>query len=523
MDYQYLSVIPPLLSITLALLTKRVIPSLLAGAFSGAIILTEGNLPAAFIYTLQTAWSSISDGWNFSILVFIALLGILVHLVNMAGGSAEYGTWAEKRIKTRQGAHFATFILGILIFIDDYFNALTVGTVMRPVTDKFKICRAKLAYLIDSTAAPVCIIAPVSSWVVTIMATMGEKFKAEGLALDPFISFLKLIPLNLYALLTLGMVAALSSLDLEFGPMAEHERIALTTGNLHGPRGENVLQEEQAPANPRGTLWDLVIPIGGLVVFAVIAMAYTGGYFSGNLTFLEAIQGTDAAVALKIAGFCAIALSLALFLPRRVLTFSQLPQAVKEGLKSMLPPITVLIFAWTIGSIIGSLNTGAFLANSLGQTLPSFLYPALVFALAGVIAFATGTSWGTFAIMVPIAIDFSLMFNAEMILLMIAAVLAGAVFGDHCSPISDTTILSSTGARCGHIEHVQTQLPYAFFTAAVSFAGYILAGALLIFTDLGSSFSGLIALGFSFLFMLLGLKIAHLITTTKTSRLSADR
>lgn len=521
MDYQVLSLLPPLLSITLALVTKKVIPSLLAGALSGALILAGGNPITAAVHTASTMWSSVSDGWNLSILIFLVFLGILVHLVTMAGGSAQYGAWAEKRIKSRQGAQFATLALGILIFIDDYFNALTVGTVMRPVTDKFRISRAKLSYIIDSTAAPVCIIAPISSWVVTVMSTMGEKFRAEGIALDPFISFLKLIPLNLYALLTLAMVAILSYIDLEFGPMVHHEHLAISTGNVHGPKGKSVVKEEDTVINPKGTIWDLVVPIGGLVLFTIIAMAYTGGYFGGQISFLGAIQETDAAEALKLGGFWAIALSLLLFLPRRVLNLKQLPEAAVKGFKSMLPAIIILIFAWTIGSIIGELNTGSFLANSLGKTLPPFLYPALVFALAGLIAFATGTSWGTFAIMVPISIDFALIFDPEITLLMIAAVLAGAVFGDHCSPISDTTILSSTGAQCDHIEHVSTQLPYAMFVAGISFIGYIVAGLFITVVGLSSTVSGLIALGLSAILMVIGLKVAHVLTLRSEKKIAA--
>lgn len=521
MDYQILSLLPPILSITLALVTKKVIPSLLAGALSGALILTNGNPLTAIWHTISTMWSSVSDSWNLSILIFLVFLGILVRLVTLAGGSAQYGAWAEKRISSRRGAQFATFILGILIFIDDYFNSLTVGTVMRPVTDKFKISRAKLAYIIDSTAAPVCIIAPISSWVVTVMSTMGDKFRAEGIALDPFMSFLKLIPLNLYALLTLAMVAILSYIDLEFGPMAEHEQLAITTGNVHGPKGESVVASEEIISNPKGSIWDLVIPIGGLVVFTVLAMAYTGGYFGSEISFFGAIQETDAAEALKLGGFWAIALSLLLFLPRRVLNFKQLGEATVSGFKSMLPAITILIFAWTIGSIIGELNTGTFLANSLGKTLPPFLYPALVFALAGIIAFSTGTSWGTFAIMVPISIDFALIFDPEITLIMIAAVLAGAVFGDHCSPISDTTILSSTGAQCDHIDHVRTQMPYAVFIAAISFIGYVIAGILITVVGLSGALSGVIALGASALLMVAGLKVAHSLTLRSEAKVTA--
>lgn len=521
MDLQFLSLLPPVLSITLALVTKKVLPSLLAGALSGALILMRGNPLTAIGHTISTMWSSISDGWNLSILIFLVLLGILVHLVTMAGGSAEYGAWAERRIKSRAGAQFATMILGILIFIDDYFNALTVGTVMRPVTDKFRVSRAKLSYIIDATSAPVCIIAPISSWVVTVMSTMGEKFKAEGLAIDPFMSFIKLIPMNLYALLTLAMVAVLCYIDLEFGPMAKHENLAIQTGNVHGTQGKQMSSETQIIKNPRGSIWDLVLPIGGLVIFTIIAMAYTGGYFGSEISFIQAIQETDAAEALKLGGIGAIILSLVLFLPRKVLSFKQLPEAAMKGFKSMLPAILILIFAWTIGSIIGELNTGTYLANSLGKTLPPFLYPALVFALAGLIAFATGTSWGTFAIMIPIAVDFALVFNPEITLVMIAAVLAGAVFGDHCSPISDTTILSSTGAQCDHIEHVNTQLPYAFFVAAISFVGYIVAGILITVVGVSGMVSSLISLGVSAVLMVLGLKVAHILASRSKASIAA--
>lgn len=517
MNYQILSLLPPILSITLALVTKKVIPSLLAGALSGALILAGGNPITAVGHTLYTIWSSVTDGWNLSILIFLVLLGVLVHLVTLAGGSAKYGAWAEQKISSRAGAQLATLALTMLIFIDDYFSALTGGTVMRPITDKFKVSRAKLAYIIDSTAAPVCILAPISSWVVTVMSTMGEKFKAEGVAMDPFMSFLKLIPLNLYAILTLAMVAILAISDLEFGPMAEHERLAMTTGNVHGPQGDTGHYTEEVVDNPKGTIWDLVIPIGGLVIFTIIAMVYTGGYFAGGMTVLEAIQETDAATALMLGGFFAVALSLVLFIPRRVLNGKQLGEAAIQGVKSMLPAITILIFAWTIGSIIGELNTGLYLATTLGTTLPPFLYPALVFALAGIIAFATGTSWGTFAIMVPIAIDFALIFDPEIILVMIAAVLAGAVFGDHCSPISDTTILSSTGAGCDHIVHVQTQLPYAVFVAGISFIGYIIAGLLITKVGLSTGVTGVISLGISATLMLIGLKIAHIFTTKPDS------
>lgn len=496
-----------MLAIALALITKKVVPSLLAGILSGALILSSWNPITAVGYTVSTMWEMVSDSWNLSILVFLVLLGVLVSLVTLAGGSARYGEWAERRIKSRSGAQFATFILGILIFIDDYFNSLTVGTVMRPVTDKFKVSRAKLAYIIDSTAAPVCILAPVSSWVATVMSTMGGKFRADGLDIDPFTAFIQLIPMNLYALLALLLVGLVCLRNLDFGPMAQHEAKTLA-GNDPGKADELSTSQETA-VNPKGTIWDLVIPISGLVLFTVIAMVYTGGYFDGGMTVIDAIKDTDAAKALLLGGIGGVLLSLVMFLPRGVVSISQLPKVGIEGFRSMLPAITILIFAWTIGGVVGELGTGQYLAHTLGTTLPPFMYPALVFALAGLIAFSTGTSWGTFAIMIPIAVDFALLFSAEYILLMIAAVLAGAVFGDHCSPISDTTILSSTGAGCNHIDHVTTQLPYTLLVAAISFVGYIVTGLFVSNLGLGAMAAGITSLLISVAAMLIIVRTLH--------------
>ena len=506
MEFGLVSVIPPALAIILALVTKKVIPSLLAGILSGALILSQWNPITAITYTVSTLWENLKDSWNLAILAFLVLLGNLVSLVNLAGVSARYGEWAQKRIKSRAGAQFATFILGVLIFIDDYFNCLTVGTVMRPVTDKFKVSRAKLAYIIDSTAAPICILAPVSSWVATVMSTMGGKFRAEGIDIDPFTAFIKLIPMNLYALLALFLVMLVSLRNLDFGPMAVHEAGA-QAGNDPGRLDEPAASASESNPNPNGTIWDLVVPISGLVLFTVMAMIYTGGYFNGGMTVIDAIKETDAATSLFLGGTAAVLLSLIVFLPRRVVTFAQLPQASKEGFLSMLPAISILIMAWTIGGVISELGTGQYLAHTLGTTLPPFMY-LLDFRFSRDYRIRQ-ESWGTFAIMIPIAVDFALLFGTEYILLMIAAVLAGAIFGDHCSPISDTTILSSTGAACNHIDHVTTQLPYTLLAAGISFVGYLAAGLLISVGGFNSIGSGVTALVLSLIAMLAAVYVLH--------------
>lgn len=480
MEYQWLSIIPPVVAIGLALLTKRVLPSLAIGILSGAFILSSYQPVATVTKTFGILSEKVTDSWNLSILGFLVILGILVHLVTIAGGSAAYGKWAATKIKTRAGAQLATFFLGIMIFIDDYFNSLTVGTVMRPVTDKFKISRAKLAYILDSTAAPICIIAPVSSWVATIMSTMGDKFKTSGVTMEPFSAFMMTIPLNFYAILTLIMVGYVCLSKVDFGPMAVHEERALTTGEL----GAVDIQEKVSDGiSSKGTVLDLVLPIAGLVVFVLVAMTYTGGYFDGGISVLDSIKNTDAAKSLLYGGLASLALSLLLFLPRGVVSFGQLPKAAYGGFMAMLPANLILIFAWTIGGVISEMGTGVFLANQLGDKLPFWAYPAIAFILSGLMAFATGTSWGTFAIMIPIAIDLALVVDPQLLILLMASVLAGAVYGDHCSPISDTTILSSTGAACRHIDHVETQLPYATLVASICFGGYILSAVLTKVTD----------------------------------------
>lgn len=476
MEFGWWTIVPPLVAITLALVTKKVIVSLGIGILSGALIASHFSIVGMFTIAATTFWEKITDMWNVSILIFLVSLGVLTYLVTIAGGAKAYGDWATKRIKTRPGAQLASLLLGILIFIDDYFNCLTVGTVMIPVTDRHRVSRAKLAYIIDATAAPVCVVAPVSSWVVTIMSTMGDKFRASGIEMEPFIAFVRTLPLNLYAWLTLAMVAVVALFELDFGPMQRFEREARTTGNVNAAQPAGAARRQPA-ISPKGTVWDLLVPVIGLIVFAILMMAYTGGYWSGEeMSFLDAIKNTDSATALMYAGFLGLALTFVVVLPRGVVPVSRIPEAIWGGFLSMLPAIIILIFAWTIGGVIGQLGTGEFLAHQVGVHLNPGWYPVIMFLLACLIAFSTGTSWGTFAIMVPIAIDFAVLLAPEIMLGMIGAALAGAVYGDHCSPISDTTILSSTGAQCNHIDHVSTQLPYATATAVAVAVGYIFYG-----------------------------------------------
>lgn len=475
MEYGWLTIVPPLVAITLALITKQVIVSLLVGILSGAFILTGFSPIGAVSLSAATMWENITDPWNVAILIFLVTLGILTYLMIIAGGAAAYGEWATKKIRSRAGAQLASLLLGIIIFIDDYFNCLTVGTVMTPVTDRYRVSRAKLAYIIDSTAAPICVLAPVSSWVVTIMSTMGDKFRDVGINLEPFTAFMQTVPMNLYAWGTLVMVAFVALTELDFGPMGRFEREAKATGNVYGP-GASDEKALLPKVSRKGTVLDLVVPVVGLIAFAIIMMAYTGGYFVDDIGFLDAIKNTDAASALMYAGFLSLALALVMFIGRGVVPVTRLPEAAWRGFLSMVPAILILCFAWTIGGVISQLGTGLFLATRVGQALNPALYPVIMFILACIIAFSTGTSWGTFAIMIPIAVDFSVLLAPNLLLGMIAAVLAGAVYGDHCSPISDTTILSSTGAGCRHIDHVSTQLPYATLSAVMCGIGYIVYG-----------------------------------------------
>lgn len=461
-----LSLLPPIIAIVLALLTKEVYSSLFVGILSGALLYANWNLWDMVTGTFGTMISVICDSWNVGILIFLVLLGILVSLINKAGGSAAYGRWAGKRIKTRKGALLSTFVLGILIFIDDYFNCLTVGSVMRPVTDKYKISREKLAFLIDATAAPVCIIAPISSWAAAVSSVAPE---GEGLNL-----FLKSIPYNLYALLCLFSVVFMTVLGLDYGKMRDAEQKASC--------GQGVPVEENTPDGDsgKGTVLDLVLPVCVLIVLCVITMIYTGGFFDpqsgayGNL--IEAFSGSDASVGLVLGAFITLVFTLVLYLPRKVLTFKHFADSFTDGFKAMVPAILILVFAWTLSAVTNQLGAKVFVAELVRGAaggLANFL-PAIVFAIGLGLAFSTGTSWGTFGVLLPIVC--AVFPSGELMVISVSACLAGAVCGDHCSPISDTTIMASAGADCDHIAHVSTQLPYVLTVAAVSFVGYGIAG-----------------------------------------------
>jgi len=461
-----LALLPPIIAIALALLTKEVYSSLFVGILSGALLQANWNVWGMVTGTFDTMIGKICDSWNVGILIFLVLLGMMVSLINKAGGSAAYGRWASKHIKTKAGAMLSTIALGVLIFIDDYFNCLTVGSVMRPVTDKYKVSREKLAYLIDATAAPVCIIAPISSWAAAVSSIAPE---GEGLSL-----FISSIPYNLYALLTLFTVVVISVMGLDYGKM----RIA----EMNAAKGEGYPVDEttQEVTDAKGGVLDLVLPIGALIISCVTTMIYTGGFFdpeSGSyMNVIDAFGNSDASIGLVLGAFIALAFTFVLYLPRKVITFKQFADSFVDGFKAMVPAILILIFAWTLSGVTNQLGAKVFVAElvrSAAGGLQNFL-PAIVFAIGVGLAFSTGTSWGTFGVLLPIVC--AVFPSGELMIISVSACLAGAVCGDHCSPISDTTIMASAGADCNHIAHVNTQLPYALVVAGVTFVGYILAG-----------------------------------------------
>ena len=461
-----LSLLPPVIAITLALITKEVYSSLFVGILSGALLYSNWNIWDMILNTFDVMISMICDSGNVGILIFLVLLGMLVSVINKAGGSAAYGRWAAQRITTKRGALISTAVLGMLIFIDDYFNCLTVGSVMRPVTDKHKISREKLSYLIDATAAPVCIIAPISSWAAAVSSVAQE---GEGLNL-----FISSIPYNLYALLTLFTVIFMAIIGLDFGKMKTAERNA--ANGIGIPEDENTKTLE----NGKGTVLDLVLPIAVLIVSCVITMIYTGGFFdpasSSYRNLIDAFSNSDASMGLVLGAFITIAITFVLYLPRKVISFKAFADSFVDGFKAMVSAILILIFAWTLSGVTNQLGAKVFVAELVRGAaggLANFL-PAIVFLIGVGLAFSTGTSWGTFGVLLPIVC--AVFPSGELMVISVSACLAGAVCGDHCSPISDTTIMASAGAECDHIAHVSTQLPYALMVAAVSFVGYILAG-----------------------------------------------
>jgi tetracycline resistance efflux pump len=473
------SLFPPVIAIGLALITKEVYSSLFVGILSGGIIYAaasgtgfEGTFKAVVQDGLIT---NLSNAYNVGILVFLVVLGIIVVLMNKAGGSRAYGEWAAAHIKGRRGVALSTFFLGVLIFVDDYFNCLTVGSVMRPITDKHNISRSKLAYLIDSTAAPICIIAPISSWAAAVSGTVEG---VNGISL-----FINTIPYNLYAFLTILMVIFISISDTDYGPMKIHEDNA-KNGDIFTTKN-NTYEQDAQPVTERGRVIDLILPVAVLIVFCVVGMIYTGGFFSGT-DFVTAFANCDAAYGLSLGSISALIVIIAYYMLRRVLKFNECMDSIAAGFKQMVPAILILTFAWTLKTMTNHLEAGAFVSGVVqGATALSVLLSVILFVVAIGLAFATGTSWGTFGILIPIVTS---VFEAElanvsqtgeipsMVIICISACLAGAVCGDHCSPISDTTIMASTGAQCDHVNHVSTQLPYALTVAAVCVVGYLLSG-----------------------------------------------
>ena len=463
------ALVPPVVAIGLALITKEVYSSLFIGVLMGGILYSGFSFEGTITHIFEDGMINVlSDSYNVGILIFLVILGTMVCLMNRAGGSAAFGQFAADHIKGRVGAELATILLGCLIFIDDYFNCLTVGSVMRPVTDKFKVSRAKLAYLIDATAAPICIIAPISSWAAAVTGFVeGE---------DGFSIFVRAIPYNFYAILTIVMMIGMVLLRTEFGSMKFHEKNALK-GDLYTTPGRPYDTEKQPEVSVRGTVLDLLIPIISLIICCMVGMLYTGGFFSGE-DFVTAFSQSDASLGLTMGSFFGLLITIGLYQVRRVLKFSECMACIPEGFKSMVPAIMILSFAWTLKAMTDSLGADVYVATVVASSARSFLnfLPAIIFVVGCFLAFATGTSWGTFGILIPIVVAVFENSNPALMIISISACMAGAVCGDHCSPISDTTIMASAGAQCEHVNHVTTQLPYAVTAAAVSFVSYIIAG-----------------------------------------------
>ena len=465
------SLVPPVVAIVLALITKEVYSSLFVGILIGGAFWAGFKPEATILHVFQDGVVGVlTDSYNMGILVFLVILGVMVCMMNKAGGSAAFGRWAKEHIKTRAGAQLATIVLGVLIFIDDYFNCLTVGSVMRPVTDSHNVSRAKLAYLIDATAAPICIIAPISSWAAAVTGFV----KGE----DGFSIFIRAIPYNYYAILTVIMMVTLVLAKEDYGPMKTHEKNAIE-GDLFTTGDRPFENTSENAIYNKGKVIDLVFPILSLIVCCVIGMIYSGGFFSGT-GFVEAFSGSDASVGLMLGSFFAMVITIVFYAVRKVLRFSDSMACIPEGFKAMVPAILILTFAWTLKAMTDSLGAAPFVASVMNSAAGGLmnLLPAIIFLVGCFLAFATGTSWGTFGILIPIVVAVFQGTNETMMIISISACMAGAVCGDHCSPISDTTIMASAGAQCNHVNHVSTQLPYAMTVAAVSCITYVIAGIL---------------------------------------------
>ncbi|WP_294856001.1 Na+/H+ antiporter NhaC family protein [uncultured Oscillibacter sp.] len=490
------SLLPPVVAIALALVTKEVYSSLFLGILTGGLLWSGFSFEGTVTHVFQDGIVSVlSNGYNVGIIAFLVILGAMVSLLNRSGGSAAFGRWARKNIKTRAGAQLATIALGILIFVDDYFNCLTVGSVMLPVADSHHVSRAKLAYLIDATAAPVCIIAPISSWAAAVSAFVDD---GSGLAL-----FIRAIPYNYYALLTIIMMIGLVVMKADFGPMAVHEANA-DKGDLFSGKNPYATESESSVSDS-GTVADLVAPIVVLVICCVTGMIYSGGFFSGA-SFVDAFSGSDASVGLLLGSAFGLAFTIGFYFLRRRMSFKEMMDCIPEGFKAMVPAILILTFAWSLKAMTDSLGAREFVAAVVQNSAQSFqlLLPAIVFVIGCLLAFATGTSWGTFGILIPIVLSvFPLEGGNPLSIICVSACMAGAVCGDHCSPISDTTIMASAGAKCDHVSHVSTQLPYAVTAAVVSCVTYIVAG-----TFAAAGIAPWLALPVGIVLMLLTLAVA---------------
>lgn len=494
------ALLPPVIAIALALITKEVYSSLFVGIAIGALLYANGNLELALNTMLfhedGGMITKLADSWNVGIIVFLVILGIMVALMNKVGGSAAFGQWASKNIKTRVGAQLATIALGVLIFVDDYFNCLTVGSVMRPVTDRHQVSRAKLAYLIDATAAPICIIAPVSSWAAAVTSSVPK-----GSDINGFSMFLQTIPYNFYAITTLFMMLLITVLKFDFGSMKQHEDNALK-GDLFTTAARPYGDDEEKTDKPNGAVIDLVLPVVVLIICCIIGMIYTGGFFNGE-SFVAAFAGANASKGLVLGSMATFFFTFCFYMVRDVMNFKDFTDCIPTGFRAMVAPIMILTMAWTLSGMTGLLGAKFYVhdlvAGSAG-ILKMFL-PAIIFVVAMFLAFSTGTSWGTFAILIPVVCNvFGGADTYEMLVISIASCLSGAVCGDHCSPISDTTIMASAGAHSDHVNHVSTQLPYALTAAGVSIVGYLIAGGIAYFTE---SSVALISLPITLLLLLL--------------------
>ena len=472
---KFWALVPPIIAIVLALITKEVYSSLFIGILAGGLIYSNFNFEKTVVHVFKEGFiDSVADSYNIGIIIFLVLLGALVAMMNKTGGSAAFGRWAAKHIKTTLGAQLATIALGVLIFIDDYFNCLTVGSVMRPVTDAKKISREKLSYLIDATAAPVCIIAPISSWAAAVAGFAKGAGAESGMSL-----FVRAIPFNFYALLTIVMMIFIAVSKFDYGPMKKFEaqaRMGKAIEEIDAKKSDEIRE------NSKGKVIDLIIPVVFLIVACVIGMIYSGGFFTegeeGYKNFVTAFSNSDASVGLVYGSFVTIIFAVIYFLCRRVISFKDCMEAIPEGFKAMVPAILILVCAWTLKTMTDSLGAKIFISQLVEGSAGSFqmFLPAIIFAIAVGLSFATGTSWGTFGILIPIVLSVFSGSSGNITIIAISACMAGAVCGDHCSPISDTTIMASAGAECNHINHVSTQLPYALTVAGVSFVSYIIAG-----------------------------------------------